>query len=300
MAAKLCMIFLPCLCFLISIGLGWAQVIQPFPTVQTVENGDRISLDCVVRGTTSDADVEWKHDGRSEELELISLGDRLIRDHNGAYQLDRTGSGDEFTWSLTIRSFNGIRDSGIWICTHIRDNNEVSQRTELLVPAVPVITHFTGDLNPIEGSDVRLECVADGNPLPSVVWSRSYPEMYLELSGGVRKGFVRAMHNNTLMLNQISRTQRGEYTCVANSNAATSSSSSSSSSSTIQIRTMYLQMPYAPEVKATLPRVYVTEDHNAVLACTSQAYPATSSTSDVVWLKNGGDVRIKLGMLSSD
>ncbi|XP_030833817.1 protein amalgam [Strongylocentrotus purpuratus] len=273
---KFCL-FLSCLSLLAFEGLAQPQI-QPISSVQPLTTGQRVTLDCTVTNTNMNEDIEWYHDG-----DVVSFGQNLLRDREGAYTLQVTqeqGVPSTYHWIITIANANIIRDEGSWSCNFAPEGS-VAQVvvTDLLVIGPPFVSFVTSNLNnPPLNSDVRLECVATGSPLPSVTWSRTYPVPYI-LVDGARKGFVRQISNNTIRLNPITMDHRGEYMCsVTNGHGE------------IQTRKAYVQLPYAPEVTATLKNIRVPENSEAVLACISQAYPATATESDVMWTLNGNAV----------
>lgn len=65
---------------------------------------------------------------------------------------------------------------------------------------MPKITFISGDQTPKKGDKVSLECMADGNPTPSITWTKrsdnspvSFP---LTITGKVNNGLYRCTAQN--------------------------------------------------------------------------------------------------------
>ena len=98
----------------LSVSAGLAQQIQPMSSVQPITAGQRITLDCTVTNANMDEKIEWYHDG-----DVISFGQSLLRDREGAYTLQVTqeqGVPSTYHWIITIANANIIRDEGSWSC----------------------------------------------------------------------------------------------------------------------------------------------------------------------------------------
>ncbi|XP_063960025.1 MAM domain-containing glycosylphosphatidylinositol anchor protein 2-like [Lytechinus pictus] len=273
---------------LVMKGNAQQPELQPLLSETTpINNGDEVILDCKVTNAGNDGLlVEWYHDGI-----VISFQKSLLRDENSAYTLEVGPDEDDSTtihWIIRIANVNVLRDEGEWTCKFEGPPaKEVS--TTLLQIGPPRIDYVTPNLmNPQPNSDVRLECRAFGSPLPSVTWSRTYPAEYI-LMNGARKGFVRNVFNSTIRLNPLSSDHRGEYMCsVTNGFGETLT------------RKTYVRLPYAPEVRATIRHIRVTQNSEAVLACISQAWPSTGRESNVLWTLNGTALDAQGGNVNVD
>ena len=85
------------------------------------------------------------------------------------------------------------RNIGIYNCHHV-----------ILIScfhfaAPPKITHISANQTVNKGDNVKLNCTADGNPSPSISWTRLSDNSVV-----------------TMPLNRIRRQDEGGYTCTAN------------------------------------------------------------------------------------
>ena len=85
----------------------------------------------------------------------------------------------------------------------------------------PEITvHPKKETRPVEGDNVTLSCNADGNPKPTISWTRNRSPV--TKSDNSRISF--SEDKKQLTITNVSRTDSGEYQCVANNSLGNATS----------------------------------------------------------------------------
>ena len=87
----------------------------------------------------------------------------------------------------------------------------------------PEISETPEDLTTVEGRDVVFSCVVEGNPSPSVTWTKN--EQRLNFTANSRLNASSTNNNHTLTITDVHRSDAGQYRCVANNSVNTSTSS---------------------------------------------------------------------------
>ena len=75
----------------------------------------------------------------------------------------------------------------------------------------------------MEGQDVVLRCLLEGNPKPSVRWSKNEGE--LNLAANPRLSSARINDTHTLTITDVHLTDAGQYRCLANNSVGHTTSS---------------------------------------------------------------------------
>ncbi|KAF2885578.1 hypothetical protein ILUMI_20601, partial [Ignelater luminosus] len=139
---------------------------------------------------------------------MVAQNPRLSVTHNG-----------HNTWMLHVSNVQK-NDSGTYMC-QINTDPMRSQMGNLEVVIPPDIlndnesTESGGELA-VEGGTVRLRCHATGVPEPTVLWRREDSRnLVLRHEGGREKQVLRSYDGDTLVLNNIQRSDMGPYLCIA-------------------------------------------------------------------------------------
>ena len=80
---------------------------------------------------------------------------------------------------------------------------------DLVVPTIKITRHPVKD-TVLEGTDVQINCSADGSPKPLVKWSNKYIKNPSTDVGNATLG------NNSLLLENVTNQDEGTYECSAN------------------------------------------------------------------------------------
>lgn len=159
-------------------------------------------------------------------------------------------------------------DAGIYQC-QIAQGTSMPQtaRTNVFVRIPPTISdNSTRSVITSVGSDLQMQCYANGYPQPTISWRRNKNSL-LPLNGGV------AIHRgNTLNLKNITKADRGTYYCVADNGVSPGAR-----------RGISVEIEFKPVVKVGQVRYEQALQYDADLRCSVEAFPSPSIT----WIKDG-------------
>lgn len=139
---------------------------------QAVNLGSTIELVCSVQYAAGIYPVQWVKGGKSNKDNFILSTDTslVVKESRFAALYDGASS----TYTVLIKDIQE-GDSGDYQCEVILSiTNKLVQNTKLIVLAPPIITdNSTQSVVAKEGENsVQMECYANGNPTPSIVWRR--------------------------------------------------------------------------------------------------------------------------------
>ncbi|XP_066015791.1 hemicentin-1-like isoform X2 [Pocillopora verrucosa] len=159
------------------------------------------------------------------------------------------------------------QDAGNYSCLVINAVGNSSQRTSVISQELPLITTRPEGKTPIEGEKITLSCNATGSPEPSISWVKDGSPIKSKSRIGLSKD------NKRLTITNISRTDSGEYQCVARNRVGNDTSNS---------RVVVLS---EPEVTIDGDQEqYLAKGSNIWLIC---RYEASPPVSEVQWIKEG-------------
>ena len=136
----------------------------------------------------------------------------------------------KITWSKSVGSLPGGRfkvqggtmkifkltrkDGGIYICKAQNILGSVTDTVQLIVYSqLRFKVRPPQEVTPVIGSTLRLPCLAESELSTTLVWA---------VDGvGILPGNARVLQNDTLIIDDIKKTQRGSYTCRASNVLAT-------------------------------------------------------------------------------
>ncbi|XP_059165768.1 hemicentin-1-like [Physella acuta] len=183
-------------------------IVTPNTNITVIEN-QQVTLSCQVTPLNTLTELYWLKDGH-----------RLVTNNTVKYS-----GGTTATPSLTILSLTPI-DKGSYSCVARNSyGNSSSDIINVVVQYAPKLSATTSPVTTVSGSTIILTCNVDANPqLTDFYWrksnsnisSTSNPEKY---SGGT-------IFNTNLTIINTSKTDTGNYTCVAVNNIGASSSQS--------------------------------------------------------------------------
>ncbi|KAL9951090.1 hypothetical protein ACROYT_G043686 [Oculina patagonica] len=165
----------------------------------------------------------------------------------------RVNRTDSTTYTLTISNSNRRRaKSQVEISVQYLDQ--------------PKVTPYP--LNAGEGDDVTLSCNADGNPEPTISWTRNGSPM--STPGNSRITF--SDNKKQLTITNVNRTDSGEYRCVASNSLGNDTSNAAT-----------LNVQYPSEITAHPRNKTRKEGQNVTLSCNATGNP----TPKISWTRNG-------------
>lgn len=173
-------------------------------------------------------------------------------------------------YTLRIDQVNEI-DAGIYQC-QIAQGTSMPQtaRTNVFVRIPPTISdNSTRSVITSVGSDLQMQCYANGYPQPTISWRRNKNSL-IPINGGV------AIHRgNTLSLKNVTKMDRGTYYCVADNGVSPGAR-----------RGISVEVEFKPVVRVGQVRYEQALQYDADLHCSIEAFPSPS----ISWVKDGHEL----------
>ncbi|OQR67360.1 hypothetical protein BIW11_02211 [Tropilaelaps mercedesae] len=237
------------------------------PDVRALSAGSSVQFLCSSSGSRPPAHLSWWLGDR--QLPARTDADFIANDDSGTL-------GASSTTSVLVLTPSAA-DHGATLACRAQNANmpdkAIQSAHTLDVHYAPQITLALGaNLRPIEifeNRDVYLDCNIRANPPASeVVWHLEEKELHTDKHNGI------IVSSSSLVLQKVSRTQRGWYTCSA----------SNREGSTVSNR-LFLRVKYAPRCRPGQRRVYgVDLFESAQIACELDADP--QEKIDFTWSFN--------------
>ncbi|XP_058279281.1 basement membrane-specific heparan sulfate proteoglycan core protein isoform X3 [Hirundo rustica] len=155
---------------------------------------------------------------------------------------------------------------GVYVCRATALGRQAEDRATLTVQALPraLINIRTAVQTVLAGTTVELECLGLGEPRPHVTWSK--------VGGRIRPGvLVRA---GTLTIEQVERSDAGQYRCTATNAVGTVQSH------------VILHVQAAPQIAGQPEVKEVSLGSAAVLPCLASGFPVP----EITWSKLEGEL----------
>ncbi|XP_053381213.1 hemicentin-1-like [Mercenaria mercenaria] len=179
-----------------SVTVEVAPEMTLLPLSQGVKVGSRVFLHCQASGVP-DPTYSWSKDG---EGVITSTPQRQIYLNN----------------SLVIHSVTK-QDEGVYRCLAGNDLGVTQAVATVTVTVPPRFTTAPRNITVQLGSSVQLQCIADGDPVPTQRWTKDDRQLVLDNNMEV------TLDQSMLTITQIKETQFGKYTCTASNIAGTES-----------------------------------------------------------------------------
>uniref|UniRef100_A0A2P2I635 Protein amalgam-like n=1 Tax=Hirondellea gigas TaxID=1518452 RepID=A0A2P2I635_9CRUS len=165
-------------------------------------------------------------------------------------------------------TITGVRraDAGAFLC-YYQGIEGLKLRHFVEVQYPPTVHSITSlEQRVSKGASVTLECTAEGNPMPKILWSRE---------GGRLPSGAESEEGLSMTLEGVDRHVEGRYTCTAANGVGEPASV-----------TMNIAVEYPPEIITEKEIVRTGENDRVELVCIVHARPA----GKVVWTKDGAPV----------
>lgn len=170
-------------------------------------------------------------------------------------------------YTLRISQVNE-NDAGIYQCQIAQGmSTPHTVRTNVFVRIPPTIgDNSTRSVIISVGSDLQMQCYANGYPQPTISWRRNKNSL-IPIDGGV------AIHRgNVLNLKNVTRDDRGTYYCVADNGVSPGAR-----------RGISVEVEFKPVVRVGQMRYEQALQYDADLHCSVEAFPSPS----ISWIKDG-------------
>ncbi|KAJ1520905.1 hypothetical protein ONE63_003985 [Megalurothrips usitatus] len=241
---------------------------QRTPTISYISQeqikdiGGTVELHCSVQ-YASDYPVLWVKVDRNRQMDPLTIASGstlIIRDSRFALRYDTASS----SYTLQIKDIQET-DAAFYQCQVIISlNSKIAADVELQVRRPPVISdNSTRSIVVSEGQPVRLECYANGWPIPRISWRRENNAI-LPTGGSIYKG-------NVMRIAQIRKEDRGTYYCVAENGVEKGVR-----------RNIAVEVEFAPVITVPRPRLGQALQYDMDLECHVEAYPPPA----IIWVKD--------------
>ncbi|XP_068713160.1 muscle, skeletal receptor tyrosine protein kinase-like [Montipora foliosa] len=175
-------------------------------------------------------------------------------------------------------------DAGLYQCVAVNSVGSVASHGESLrVYFAPEISYFPKNATTVEGQDVIFSCTIDGDPPPSVIWTKNGEE--LKLAENSRVNVSSTSNNHSLIFTGIQRSDAGEYRCSASNREGNLTSSPA---------TLTVHSP--PEFTINPRNAIAIKGENVTLRCKVYGNPVP----DVKWTKDEKYISGNERMIVSD
>ncbi|XP_020608165.1 hemicentin-2-like [Orbicella faveolata] len=217
----------------------------------TKPEGDNVTLSCNATGNPAPA-ISWFINGSPMDTTINNSRISISKNQN----------------HLTISNLSRT-DSGKYRCkANNKLGNATSDVTTLDVQYKPEITIHPKKETKLEGDNVTFSCKVDGNPVPTISWTTDGSPL------DTNDNFTRislSLDKKQLTITNVSRTDSGEYRCVASNILGNETSSAA-----------LLDVQYHPKITVHPVRDTKTEGDNLTLSCnvTGNPVPTISWTRD--------------------
>ncbi|XP_050547079.1 fasciclin-2-like isoform X1 [Daktulosphaira vitifoliae] len=177
-------------------------------------------------------------------------------------------------------------DNGKFKCVATNAAGTIERLVNVVVLIKPEVLDVTNVSVPLD-REARIQCMANGNPLPSIVFRRVGTDVVIKT--GIEDYRISVEHNTvrdvataTLVIKHLNRTDDGLYTCIASNKGGTS------------MKNGHLTVEFPPVYASNMVREVWTWNSKPVnLTCISESLPNASIT----WLLNNriveGDLNVR-------
>lgn len=173
-------------------------------------------------------------------------------------------------YTLRIDQVNE-NDAGIYQC-QIAQGTSMPQtaRSNVFVRIPPTISdNSTRSVITSVGSDLQMQCYANGYPQPTISWRRNKNSL-IPINGGVA-----IQRGNVLNLRNVTKEDRGTYYCVADNGVSPGAR-----------RGISVEVEFKPVVRVGEVRYEQALQYDADLHCSIEAFPSPS----ISWIKDGHEL----------
>ncbi|XP_042207231.1 protein amalgam-like isoform X2 [Homarus americanus] len=223
------------------------------PQHLVAKEGDTININCQPNEESPYVILVKKAATETSKAKILFVGDVKVQ-RNRRYKLN--GHMVEIS---NIRA----SDAGTYICS-VETQPPLEIKHELEVQYAPKLKMISeAEQHVLKGESVRLECQSEGNPTPTIHWSRQ--EGRLPSGAHEEEGL-------SMLLEEVDRHVEGTYVCMADNGIGEPVSAS-----------MSVMVEYQPEIITEKAIVRTGEGDKVELVCIVHSRP----TAEVTWSKDG-------------
>ncbi|XP_054713933.1 cell adhesion molecule Dscam2-like [Uloborus diversus] len=173
-------------------------VIEPFHIPEAIEEGARSKLLCSVTKGDPPITIQWLKDGKPLPADL-EVTETVL---------------DEFSKALLFPRAE-LRHRGNYTCTARNMAASASFTAAMVIHAPPRWMIEPPHTEAVLGSDVILNCVADGFPKPQILWKRAEDSLQSDYNTLLTDAHIHTLVNGSLSIRNVEKTDDGFYMCQA-------------------------------------------------------------------------------------
>ncbi|XP_054926091.1 cell adhesion molecule Dscam1-like isoform X1 [Dermacentor andersoni] len=181
----------------VEVNVRVRPTIAPFSFPSGLQAGMRARLGCTVISGDPPFEFGWRKDGRPLGAELG------VRAQTDAFSSD-----------LTFTSLN-VRHNGNYTCVVSNAAASASHSASLVVQVPPQWVIEPSDTSVLLGRSVRMDCWADGHPLPTITWERENLYGTPGFSAITVGTEYEIYANGSLLVKNAQEQSAGRYLCQA-------------------------------------------------------------------------------------
>ncbi|EEC01337.1 cell adhesion molecule, putative, partial [Ixodes scapularis] len=238
----------------VTVNVRVRPTIAPFSFPGGLQAGMRARLGCTVISGDPPFEFDWRKDGRPLSPELG------VRAQTDAFSSD-----------LTFASL-GPRHNGNYSCVVSNAAASASHSASLVVQVRPLWVIEPGDASVLLGRDARMDCRADGYPVPTITWERENlygSSGYSVITSG---SDYEIFANGSLLVKNTREQSAGRYLCQATNGIGSGLS-----------KLVHLKVHVGPNFDIKFRSEAVQRGGPARLRCEAQGDPPVTLT----WAKDG-------------
>ncbi|KAG8198710.1 hypothetical protein JTE90_023480 [Oedothorax gibbosus] len=240
--------------FRIAIRTG--PKIASFSFRDNLHEGMRTAVTCIVTAGDGPLTTSWLKNGQPLEDEADTL---IVYADEG------------FVSTLTLKNLV-YRHNGNYTCVARNDVAEGSHSATLTVKVPPRWIIEPSDISAVSGRPAKIDCQADGVPLPHVRWKVSTGEPPEKFKTIVSSSHVHILVNGSLNFQSVETSDDGYYLCEANNGVGTGLST-----------VVRLSVHSAPQFHSKYAMITARRGERTVMECRALGDKPMSFS----WKKNG-------------
>ncbi|XP_067138853.1 cell adhesion molecule Dscam1-like [Centruroides vittatus] len=173
-------------------------VIEPFAFPEAVEEGSRSKVLCSVTKGDPPITIQWLKEGKPLPHDL-GVTETIL---------------DEFSKALIFPRVD-LRHRGNYTCTAVNSAATATLTASMIVHAPPRWTLEPTNTAAVLGTDVLLNCKANGFPKPQIIWKRAEGSLTSDYKTLLTDAHIHMMSNGSLSVRHVEKSDSGYYMCQA-------------------------------------------------------------------------------------
>lgn len=173
-------------------------VIEPFGFPEAVEEGSRSKVLCSVTKGDPPITIQWLKEGKPLPHDL-GVTETIL---------------DEFSKALIFPRVD-LRHRGNYTCTAVNSAATATLTATMVVHAPPRWTLEPTNTAAVLGTDVLLNCKANGFPKPQIIWKRAEGSLTSDYKTLLTDAHIHMMSNGSLSVRHVEKSDTGYYMCQA-------------------------------------------------------------------------------------